>query len=192
MRRDVFAAAPGVEIAVLRQGQHEMAAAAQLLDLDAIVVEVVHHHGRRLVLLVSVAQCARIEHGASRTPGEHVALVAESGRVVVAADDLLDREPLQRGNQRWVIHLGMSAEESGNIVAVAQTALVGAILSPRIHVSVLYSKGENGVLPVATAQCSLPTARERIGWSKSSTGLGRRLSLLLKCSPSPLIELPHP
>ena len=113
MRRDVFAAAPGVEIAVLRQGQHEMAAAAQLLDLDAVVVEVVHHHGRRLVLLVSVAQRTRIEHGASRTPGEHVALVAESGRVVVAADDLLDREPLQRGNQRWVIHLGMSAEKSG-------------------------------------------------------------------------------
>lgn len=90
-----------------------MAAAAQLLDLDAVVVEVVHHHGRRLVLLVSVAQRASIEHGASRTPGEHVALVAESGRVVVAADDLLDREPLQRGNQRWVIHLGMSVRKSG-------------------------------------------------------------------------------
>ena len=101
----VFSTAPGIQITVLRQGEHELASAANLLDLNAVVVQVIHDDGRGLVLLIAVTQSAATEHGTTRTPREHVALVAESSRVVVAADNLHDGESLQRGYKRGLAHL---------------------------------------------------------------------------------------
>lgn len=101
----VFSAAPGIQITVLRQGEHELASTANLLDLNAVVVQVIHDDGRGLVLLIAVTQSAATEHGTARAPREHVSLVAESRRVVVAADNLLDGESLQRGYKRGLGHL---------------------------------------------------------------------------------------
>lgn len=94
-----LAAAPGVELARLVQRQHEIGPRRQLLDADAVVVEVVDHHGGRLGGAIARAQGSALQEGAAVAADEDVALLAECGGVAVAADRLDDLEVLERRDQ---------------------------------------------------------------------------------------------